>query len=281
MRPFTANLVIPSSTVEKMQSNELENRKKILHKYTENPNVSASSIAKCLKLPKSTVCNVIKLFKATLTIDRAPGSGRKSGPADKKLALKVIKSLKNNPGLSVRDQAKKFNTSKSNIQKIRSRCGYKSYRAIKQPNRTEKQNLIAKTRARLLYEKVLTKHKGCVLIDDETYVKMDFKQLPGQKYYCSMIRGNVPKKFKYVLQDKYAKKAMIWQGICSCGIKSRGFVTTSTINAKLYIDECLKKRLLPVIRSHKDPVKFWPDLASIHYARSTMQWFEANQVDVT
>lgn len=252
----------------------------IVHKWNENPSLSGSSIAKSLKLPKSTVNKVIKRYKESLTVDQAPGRGRKPGPVDKKLTQKVLKSLKNNPGLSIRDQAKKFKTSASNVFNIRSRLGYKPYRSVKQPNRTDKQNLVAKERARRLYDEVLTKFDGCLLMDGETYVKMDFKQLPGQKYYSSTIRGNVPNKFKYILQDKFAKKLMIWQAICSCGIKSRAYVMTGTMNAELYIKECLQKRLLPVIRSHNSPVKFWPDLASIHYARSTMAWYEANEVDV-
>lgn len=262
-----------------MQSKELENRKKILHRKNENPELSGSAIAKILKLDKSTVCRVIKRYNETLTVERAVGSGRKPGPIDKKLSERVIRSIKNNPSQSLRDQAKKFKTSKSNIQKIRLRHGLKAFKAIKKPNRTIKQNLTAKKRARLLYENVLTKFQGCIMMDDETYVKMDFKQLPGQKFYASTIRGNVPKKFKYVLQDKYARKAMIWQAICSCGIKSRIFVTNETMNAKLYIDECLQKRLLPVIRSHNGPVLFWPDLASIHYAKS-MEWCKSKEVDV-
>lgn len=252
----------------------------ILHTLKENPSYSGSDIARVLKLCPQTVNRVIKRFNESLTIERAPGSGKKPGPVDKILSQKVIRSIKSNPGLSLRDQAKKFKTSKSNIANIRSRHGLKSFQAIKQPNRTDKQNLVAKQRARLLYDKFLTKFEGCILMDDETYVKMDFKQLPGQKFYASQFRGNVPKKFKYVLQDKFAKKAMIWQAICSCGIKSRTFVTSETMKAPLYIKECLQNRVLPLIRSHHSPVMFWPDLASIHYARATMDWFEANQVDV-
>lgn len=30
---------------------------------------------------------------------------------------------------------------------------------------------------------------------------------------------------------------------------------------------------------HRDSVKFWPDFASRHYARSTLAWYEANEVD--
>jgi hypothetical protein len=83
-----------------------------------------------------------------------------------------------------------------------------------------------------------------------------------------------------ILVDKFAKKFMLWQGLCSCGLKTRVFVTSSNMNSNLYQKECLEKRVLPFIRQHRQPVKFWPDLASCHYSNSTMQWYEDNNVDI-
>lgn len=263
-----------------MSSRELETRQLVLSTYLEFPGVSGRSIAKTLKLSSSTVNSIIKRYKQTLTIERQAGSGGNHKPTKKELIQKIIRSVKTNPGLSDRDRAKKFNTSYSTARRIRLKAGYKSYRVIKHPNRNDKQSLVAKKRARLLYDKILTKHGGCIVMDDETYVKCDFKQIPGQKFYISKIRGNVPKKYKYVLQDKFAKKFMIWQAICSCGKKSRAFVTSSTMNSELYMKECLQKRLLPFIRSHNSPVTFWPDLASCHYSKSTMEWYKKNNVNV-
>ena len=68
---------------------------------------------------------------------------------------------------------------------------------------------------------------------------------------------------------------MVWQEsvVVEASLSSNQTMT-------LYIKECLKKRLLPFIRSHSVPVKFWPDLATIHYAGKTNRWYEENQVDV-
>ena len=263
-----------------MQSKQEINRQNIVHKYLENSELPASTIAKTLNLSKRTCQEVIKKYKQTLTITRSSGSGRKPGPANKILAEKIKRSFKYSPGLSVRDRAQRYGISKTNVHKLCSKSGFKSFKAIKQPNRNDIQNQKAKIRSRKLYDEVLTVQGGCIMMDDETYVKCDFKQLPGQKFYVSKIRGNVPKKFKYVLQDKFAKKLMIWQAICSCGLKSKGFVTNRTMNGSLYIEECLEKRLMPFIRAHNLPVKFWPDLASCHYARVTMDWYQTNGVDV-
>lgn len=38
------------------------------------------------------------------------------------------------------------------------------------------------------------------------------------------------------------------------------------------------KRVLPLYRQHNVPPLFWPDLASIHYSRDAVSWYESNQV---
>lgn len=258
---------------------EVERRKSIVNKFIENPTWSGTRIAKSLNFPKTTVCRVIKRYKETLTYDRTKQINRKSGTNDNNFEKKVLKSVKQNPGLSDYDLSRKFKKSRSTVRRIRLRAGYKSYRAIKHPNRTVKQNKNAKTRARLLYDQVLTKFKGCLLLDDETYVKLDFNQLPGTKFYMADARGNVDERYKFVKLDKFAKKHMIWQGICSCGHKTKSFVTSSTMKTEVYMKECLQKRVLPFIRSHDGPVKFWPDLASCHYSKKVLEWYAINQVD--
>ena len=49
--------------------------------------------------------------------------------------------------------------------------------------------------------------------------------------------------------------------------------------ADIYIKECLKKRLLPFIKSHNTSTFFWPNLASIHYSKNTVEWYKQNKVN--
>ena len=56
------------------------------------------------------------------------------------------------------------------------RQGMKSFKVKTVPNRNDKQNVTAKTLARKLYREHLTEF-SCVIMDDETYVLEDFKQL--------------------------------------------------------------------------------------------------------
>ena len=78
--------------------------------------------------------------------------------------------------------------------------------------------------------------------------------------------------------DKFPKKFMVWQAICSCGKRSTPFVNSKTMNQDVYIKECLQKRIIPLINQHDSDVLFWPDLASCHYAKKTIAWYEANGV---
>ena len=115
-------------------------------------------------------------------------------------------------------------------------------------------------------------------MDDETYVKMDFKTLPGPQYYTKSVDENLPLVETTVGIEKFGKKILVWQAICQCGLRSRTFLTNVTINKEIYTNECLKKRLLPFIASHSGPVIFWPDLASAHYAKTTLEWLETNNI---
>lgn len=254
-------------------------RELIVRKYQENPSFSHNDIAKSLKIAKSTVTSALKKYNETLSIDKKKGSGRKKGFVSQKKSKSVIAALNRNPGLSVRDVAKKVNMSSSYVQKVRRQAGLHSFKVNAAPNRNDKQNKTAKTRARKLYDKVI-RNFNCIVMDDETYVKADFKQIPGQQFYTAKKRGLVPEKFKEKKLDKFPKKYLIWQAICTCGLKSGIFVSTGTVNQKIYVEKCLKKFLLPFIKSHKGSVLFWPDLASCHYGRLAMDWYDQNGVTV-
>lgn len=253
-------------------------RQKIIDKYLQNTTLSYSNIAKFVNESRHTVRNVILRFAKTKSIVRQKGSARKKGFKDPLTVKNVVRSMKRNPGLSVRDLAKKHKISNGLVQKIKSRHGFHTYKAQAVPNRNDSQNMRAKTRARKLLDRELTNFKGCVLIDDETLIKADFNQMPHQQYYVAKTKGGVSKIFKYKKRDKFAKKYMVWQAICSCGRYSSPFIMTGTVNKDVYIKECLQKRLLPLYKSHDIQPIFWPDLATCHYAGQTIQWYNDNQV---
>lgn len=261
-----------------MSSKQEQNRKKILHNFIENPDQSRSQLARKLNIGKTTVNRVISKYLDTGSIERKIGSGRKLKSDHQKLKKKIDLALQRNPKLSLRDLASKFNTSYSKVRRIKAEMNYKSYKVQKVPNRRDKQNENAKKRALKLYTEVLIEHGGCIIQDDETYLKADFNQMPGQEFYSKRVGKTVVDNFKSKFVDKFAKKHLVWQAICTCGLRSTAYVVTGTLKSDEYIKECLEKRLLPLYRQHNVPPLFWPDLASIHYSRDAISWYEANQV---
>ena len=53
------------------------------------------------------------------------------------------------------------------------------------------------------------------------------------------------------------------------------------MTAEIYLNECLKKRLLPFIEEHyaKDEILFWPDLATVHYAKKCVEFLSQENLD--
>ena len=124
------------------------------------------------------------------------------------------------------------------------------------------------------------KKNECLVMDDESYVKLDFSKLPGKEYYLKKPRETLPSSITTFKTKKFPAKRMIWQAICECGQRSRTFVMKGTMDSQLYIKECLQKRLLPFIKKHNVPCVSWPDLAPIHYSAAALQWFESNNIQV-
>jgi len=117
-------------------------------------------------------------------------------------------------------------------------------------------------------------------MDDETYCFSDFNQIRGPEFYVAHSPGEVSPKYKNRRTTKFPKKYFVWQAICSCGQKSEEFVTQGSLNTDIYVKECLKKRLLPVIESHTIAVIFWPDLATCHYGKKAKEFYDENKINI-
>lgn len=258
-------------------SSQVETHKLIIKLFQANPNWSFKKIAVEAKVHRKTVSKVIKRFKEDLTINRREGSGRKKGFHSPKKAKEAINLFRKNPNISIRKVAQKVGKSSSTIQRIKADSGLKSYKVQKVPDRNAVKNKEAKTRAKKLIADFFQKYSCCVM-DDETYVLADFSQLPGLEFYTADHRGNVDEQYRVKKQTKFPKKFLVWQAICSCGKRSEIFISQGSINSKIYIEECLEKRLLPFLRKHSVSAFFWPDLASCHYSKATKEWYEANGV---
>lgn len=256
-----------------------EERKSIIIKYCKNPGLPLRKLAKQEGVSVHAVRNAIDRFGKHNTLKDLPGRGRKRAPSNPDLDKKICNTFQRKKEISIRDCAKKCGTSLAMVQRAKARNFLKTYRKQKCPKRSNIQADSVRTRARKLYNEILNNQEMCIIMDDETYVKQDYKSLPGPQFYTVEQGTDVPNKDKSIFCEKFGKKVLVWQAICQCGFKSSPFFTFANINAEVYQTECLQKRLLPLIRKHKDQTLFWPDLASCHYARSTLNWYGENGVN--
>ena len=63
-------------------------------------------------------------------------------------------------------------------------------------------------------------------------------------------------------------KFLIWQTICSCGVKSAPYVTRKTLRSDVY-GRMLKETPFAIIKTLYVNTIFWPYLAIIHYFKKT------------
>ena len=83
----------------------------VVRKKLENSDLSHKAITKDLNIAKSAVTLVLKNFDERLITERKVGSGRKKGFTSEKKAKEVIRAFQRNPGMSIRDAAKKVHMS--------------------------------------------------------------------------------------------------------------------------------------------------------------------------
>lgn len=60
-------------------------------------------------------------------------------------------------------------------------------------------------------------------MDKETKIKMDCNTLPGSQFYNAVVGEDVLDDMKTKKIEKFGKKVLVWQPICSCVLKSFSF----------------------------------------------------------
>ena len=90
-----------------------------------------------------------------------------------------------------------------------------------------------------------------------------------------------PDNVNYAGKTKFEPKVLVWMAISSKGIsppviRPRG---VKVIYADIYIDQCLPKLKQFIESNHtQGEIMFWPDLASNHYAKKTLNWLTEQNI---
>jgi len=226
-----------------------------------------------------TIARIIKRYNTRGSIDYMKILGR---PPFRSVD-KVKKLYERKPETSVRIGSLKTNMPISTFQYIKKKK-LKINAFVQQtvPKYINDQIPRARKACRILYKKTLTSGGNKVLIlDDETYVPQDPQQIPGKNYFHAQNKTSVKDNVRFKPKQKFSKRFLVWQAIDQNGNTSEPFIHEGTINAKVYLEECLTKRLLPFIEKyHKtNDILFWPDLATAHYQKDVISWLESKNIE--
>ena len=88
------------------------------------------------------------------------------------------------------------------------------------------------------------------MIDDETYVPIDPLDVPGQDYYTTNDKENLPIAHKIKPKAKFSRRYLVLQAIDESGNVSDPFITNKTLTGEIYKQKCLKELLLPFIQKN-------------------------------
>lgn len=196
-----------------------------------------------------------------------------TGPPPTKSTPEVLKSIENtfqeNPSSSVRDVALKLNISPTTVSRVKTKkLKIVAFRKSASPKYRKDQAFRSKKNSRKIYENFLSKDM-VIIMNDESYCPVDPTLIPWRDFFhCRKNEKNlVPIKDK-IKEEKFPKQFLVWQAIDEEGNKSEAFISNQTMNSKVYLEECIKKKLVPFIERHHPHkrVFFWFDMATCDYA---------------
>lgn len=230
--------------------------------------------------PRRTTYNILQRYEKGLLPERSTGSGRKPKIMTPKALSRLEKVFQNNDRISIRTAAPKFHSSKSWVHEAlvtKTSVRYRSKKKI--PDRTDEQKAAARPKCRRLIEKF---SDLSFILDDESYFTLGHSAINGNGGYYTFDVSSAPSDLKCVKKKKFESKVLVWIAIGPAGL-SQPLIRKSgyAINAQRYLDECIKRRLIPYIRQNytDDQYVFWPDQASSHYAKIVLDHLRAENIN--
>lgn len=227
------------------------------------------------KVPRSTIYRALKRYADRGTTARKPGSGRPAKIMTKMRKTMLAKNLEGRLDVSTRKLARKYNCTYQHVQKTIKTLGFKNYQRKRAPKYTDEQIPVVKSCARWIHDRFKTES---FVLDDEKYFTLTGSQ---KGSYYARDKANVSDDVKYKQSAKFEKKLLVYLAASDRGV-SEPFIAVSglAINQETYVDECLRGVLLPFLHTHHadGDYIFWPDKASSHYAKSTIDFLKRENV---
>jgi len=230
-------------------------------------------------VPKATVYRHIKSAEQNKPVGRKIGSGRKPHIATKPNIRKVKKWMDHKDGISGRSVARRLNCSHTWVQMILKKYTHiRFYKKTKKPDRSEYHTKIGRIKCGKIYKQYKDVH---FILDDESYFTLSNNKLSGNDSFYSSDISKTPYDVKNWKCAKYEQKVLVWVAISRFGVSDPFIVRSGfSINQSVYLNQCIKKRLIPFIQKYHRRHKylFWPDLATSHYAHTVTKYLDNQKV---
>ena len=255
--------------------------KRVIHYYKNQANFCKKILFITLlaRGEAEKLYNILDRFSRSSDENYKPIPGRPPTTTSPGKQVKVEKVFKKSPNLSVREAARNLHISKSAVSRIKvQKLGISAKTMKKSSQYVKDQEPRTKTRLRKIYKKT---RKKVLIIDDETYVPINPSELPGRKFYHDVGPENLKYEHIHKGKSKFPEKFLIWQALDEMGNVSEAYISKDTMTAQIYLEECIKKRLIPfILKYHEiDEILFWPDLASSHYAKIVTKYLNEKNVE--
>lgn len=230
-------------------------------------------------ISRATIFRVLKDCREGKKQENKKKSGRPSllsATATKRL----VESVNNKVGVSQRQLARKFEVSQPTVHRILKKRGVQKRKRKHAPKYTEKQLQNIPKCCRALRTKHFSKEKF-IVIDDEKYFTLANHTMSGNDIFYTDNIQTAPESVKFAAKAKFEHKVLVWIAISLKGI-SQPYIHTSraqAVNSDVYINKCLTKLKDFIEKYHnQDEIIFWPDLASCHYAKKTLDWLNEKNI---
>jgi transposase len=260
-------------------SYKLDLRKQVANLFGRLKTSEILNVFKDKPISRATIFRVLKDCR-----DGKEPENKKIPGRSPKLSARTTKSLlssaKNKVGQSTRKLARKFGISKSGVHKILAKNNVIYRKRQRAPKYTAKQLEKIPICCRALRRKHFANGK-CIILDDEKYFTFAHHELSGNDGYYTDNIETTPDDVKYAGKSKFEPKVLVWASISSKGVSAPLIRPNKSkaVNADIYIGQCLPKLKQFIEKYHAgDEIMFWPDLASSHYAKKTLDWLNERKI---
>lgn len=218
-------------------------------------------------LCERAIYNIIDKIENGISLERKRTGKTKWTPQEIK---RLANSVKGKVG-TLRGLARKHKLDHKTVKSYLKIHDITLRKRIKAPKVTEKQKVVQKKRLNKLRYLFAPTNGVDQIKDDESYFIVG--EYKNDSYFHHESIKDPKARFKYL--EKYPGQVLVWIAISARG-KSRPFLFTRTnkfaVNKEVYSKKCIPKVKKFIDMKYRDgKYLFWPDLASAHYAKASLQ----------